>query len=179
MTRPTGRNRRVVLYGHPVLRTKSRLIAELTPELIQFLEDLKVSMLTQDGLGLAANQVAEPSAVFAINPRAADIDREPYCVLNPQVAATEGLIEAEEGCLSLPGLFDFLPRPEFVRVTGMDEDGRPITVEGTRLLARAMLHEIDHLDGILFIDRLSESRRRMFNTRLRELEACETLSNAG
>ena len=179
MTRPTGRNRRVVLYGHPVLRTKSRLIAELTPELIQFLEDLKVSMLTQDGLGLAANQVAEPSAVFAINPRAADIDREPYCVLHPQVAATEGLIEAEEGCLSLPGLFDFLPRPEFVRVTGMDEDGRPITVEGTRLLARAMLHEIDHLDGILFIDRLSESRRRMFNTRLRELEACETLSNAG
>ena len=179
MTRPTGRNRRVVLYGHPVLRTKSRLIAELTPELIQFLEDLKVSMLTQDGLGLAANQVAEPAAVFAINPRAADIDREPYCVLNPQVAATEGLIEAEEGCLSLPGLFDFLPRPEFVRVTGMDEDGRPITVEGTRLLARAMLHEIDHLDGILFIDRLSESRRRMFNTRLRELEACETLSNAG
>jgi peptide deformylase len=169
----------VVLYGHPALRTKSRLIAELTPELVQFIEDLKVSMLTQDGLGLAANQVGEPVAAFAINPRSADVDREPYCVSNPRVAATEGLIEAEEGCLSLPGLFDFLPRPEFVRITGLDEDGRQITVEGTGLLARAMMHEIDHLDGVLFIDRLSESRRRMFNTRLKELAARETLSNAG
>jgi peptide deformylase len=173
MTRPAGRNRRVVLYGHPVLRTRSRLIAELTPELVQFLEDLKVSMLTHDGLGLAANQVAEPVAAFAINPRAADIDREPYCVLNPQVAATEGLIEAEEGCLSLPGLFDFLPRPEFVRITGIDGDGRQVMVEGTKLLARAMMHEIDHLNGVLFIDRLSESRRRMFSTRLKELESQE------
>jgi peptide deformylase len=169
----------VVLYGHPALRTKSRLIAELTPELVQFIEDLKVSMLTQDGLGLAANQVGEPVAAFAINPRSADVDREPYCVSNPRVAATEGLIEAEEGCLSLPGLFDFLPRPEFVRITGLDEDGRQISVEGTGLLARAMMHEIDHLDGVLFIDRLSESRRRMFNTRLKELAARETLSNAG
>jgi peptide deformylase len=169
----------VVLYGHPALRTKSRLIAELTPEIVQFIEDLKVSMLTQDGLGLAANQVGEPVAAFAINPRSADVDREPYCVSNPRVAATEGLIEAEEGCLSLPGLFDFLPRPEFVRITGLDEDGRQITVEGTGLLARAMMHEIDHLDGVLFIDRLSESRRRMFNTRLKELAARETLSNAG
>ncbi len=179
MSRPAGRNRRVVLYGHPALRTKSRLIAKLTPELVQFLEDLKASMLTQDGLGLAANQVAEPVAAFAINPRAADIDRAPYCVVNPQVAATEGLIEAEEGCLSLPGLFDFLPRPEFVRVTGIDEDGQPITVEGTRLLARAMLHEIDHLSGILFIDHLSESRRRMFDTRLKELQTQEAKSSAG
>jgi len=173
MTRPAGRNRRVVLYGHPALRTKSRLIAELTPELVQFLEDLKVSMLTQDGLGLAANQIAEPVAAFVINPRSADVDRDPYCILNPKISATEGLIEAEEGCLSLPGLFDFLPRPEFVRITGTDEDGRPITVEGTKLLARAMMHEIDHLDGVLFIDRLSESRRRMFDTRLKELETQE------
>jgi len=173
MTRPAGRNRRVVLYGHPALRTKSGLVAELTPELIQFLEDLKVSMLTQDGLGLAANQVAETVTAFAINPRSADTDRDPYCVLNPRVVATEGSIEAEEGCLSLPGLFDFLPRPEFVRVTGLDENGRQITVEGTGLLARALMHEIDHLNGVLFIDHLSESRRRMFSTRLKELESQE------
>ena len=178
MARPAGKNRRVVLYGHPALRTKSRIIGELTPELVQFLADLKQSMLTQDGLGLAANQVAETVAAFAVNPSAADIDREPYCVLNPQVAATEGLIEAEEGCLSLPGLFDFLPRPEYVRITGIDEDGRPITVEGTGLLARAMLHEIDHLNGVLFIDHLSNSRRKMFSTRLKELEAQEAKLSA-
>ena len=166
-------NRRVVLYGHRALRTKSRLVEKLTPELIQFLEDLKASMLTQDGLGLAANQIAEPVAAFTINPRAADIDQEPYCIINPEVVTTEGLVEAEEGCLSLPGLFDFLPRPEFVRISGLDEELRPITVEGTKLLARAMLHEIDHLNGVLFIDHLSESRRRMFSTKLKELEAKE------
>ena len=166
-------NRRVVLYGHCALRTKSRLVEKLTPELIQFLEDLKASMLTQDGLGLAANQIAEPVAAFVINPRAGDVDQEPYCIINPQVVATEGLVEAEEGCLSLPGLFDFLPRPEFVRISGLDEELRPITVEGTKLLARAMLHEIDHLDGILFIDHLSESRRRMLSTKLKELEEKE------
>jgi peptide deformylase len=171
--KPAGVNRRVVLYGNPALRTKSRLIETLTPELIQFLEDLKMSMLTQDGLGLAANQLAETVAVFAINPHAADIDQEPYCVINPRVVATEGLIEAEEGCLSLPGLFDFLPRPEFVRVTGLDEELQPITVEGTRLLGRALLHETEHLNGILFIDHLSESRRRMIGTKLKELEEKE------
>ncbi len=171
--KPAGANRRVVLYGHRALRTKSRLIEKLTPELVQFLEDLKVSMLTQDGLGLAANQLAETVAVFAINPRAADVDAEPYCIINPEVAATEGLIEAEEGCLSLPGLFDFLPRPEFVRISGLDEELRPITVEGTRLLARALLHETEHLKGVLFIDHLSETRRQLCSTRLRELEAKE------
>jgi peptide deformylase len=163
----------VVLYGHRALRTKSRLIEELTPDLIQFMEDLKMSMLTQDGLGLAANQVAETVAVFAINPRAVDVDLEPYCIINPEVVATEGLVEAEEGCLSLPGLFDFLPRPEFARVAGLDEELRPITVEGTRLLARALLHEIEHLNGVLFIDHLSESRRRMISTKLKELEEKE------
>jgi peptide deformylase len=171
--KPAGVNRRVVLYGHAALRTKSRLIEELTPELIQFLEDLKMSMVTQDGLGLAANQLGETVAAFAINPGAADIDQEPYCIINPEVAATEGLIEAEEGCLSLPGLFDFLPRPEFVRVSGLDEDLQPITVEGTRLLARALLHETEHLNGVLFIDHLSESRRRMISTKLKELEEKE------
>jgi len=173
MARPAGKIRRVILYGHPALRTKSRLIDKLTPELVQFLEDLKTSMLTQDGLGLAANQIAEPVAAFAINPRSADVDCEPYCIINPQVVATEGLVEAEEGCLSLPGLYDFLPRPEFVRISGLDDELRPVTVEGTALLARAMLHETDHLNAILFIDHLSESRRRMFSTKLKELESQE------
>jgi peptide deformylase len=171
--KPAGVNRRVVLYGHPALRTKSRLVKKLTPELIQFMADLKASMLTQDGLGLAANQLAETVAVLTINPRAADVDREPYCIINPQVAAAEGQIEAEEGCLSLPGLFDFLPRPEFVRVTGLDEELRPLALEGTKLLARALLHEIDHLNGVLFIDHLSETRRRLLGSKLKEFEARE------
>ena len=163
----------MVLYGNRALRTKSNLIDKLTPELVQMLADLKMTMLTQDGLGLAANQIGETVAAFAINPRAADIDMEPYCIINPKLAATEGLIEAEEGCLSLPGLYEILPRPEVVRVSGLDEELRPVTVEGTRLLARALMHETDHLNGVLFIDHLSESRRRMFSTKLKELETKE------
>ncbi|MBN2465053.1 peptide deformylase [candidate division WOR-3 bacterium] len=171
---PTGTNRRVVLYGNPALRTRSRPVEKLTPELVQFLQDLKVSMLTQDGLGLAANQLAVTVAAFAINPAGADVDQEPYCIINPQTVATEGTVEAEEGCLSLPGLFDFLPRPEFARITGLNEELQPITVEGTaRLLTRALLHEIDHLNGVLFIDHLGPTRRGMFSTKLKELEAME------
>ena len=170
---PAGANRRVVIYGNRALRTRSRLIDKLTPELVRMLADLKVTMLTQDGLGLAANQIGETVAAFAINPRATDADQDPYCIINPQVVATEGMIEAEEGCLSLPGLFDFLPRPELVRVSGLDEELRPVTVEGTRLLARALLHETEHLNGVLFIDHLSESRRRMISTKLKELEEKE------
>jgi peptide deformylase len=170
---PAGVNRRVVIYGNRALRTKSRPIEKLTPELVRLLEDLKMTMLTQDGLGLAANQIGETVAVFAINPRAVDVDTEAYCIINPRVVTTEGLIEAEEGCLSLPGLYEILPRPEFVRVAGLDEELRPVTVEGTRLLARALLHEIDHLNGILFIDHLSDTRRRMISTKLKELEEKE------
>jgi peptide deformylase len=171
-----GRNRRVVLYGHPALRTRARLITAIDAEVRQLLADLKVSMLTQDGLGLAANQIGAPVAVFALNPTAADVEEEPYCLLNPELVSTEGRIEAEEGCLSLPGLFDFLARPEKVTVSGLDETGKRVQRTASGLLARAIMHEIDHLNGVLFIDFLGESRRRMLATRLKELESTEAAS---
>jgi peptide deformylase len=162
-----------VLYGNPVLRVESRPVKNITRDLAKLLADLKTTMIEQDGLGLAANQIAEPVSVFALNPRSADQDENPYCVLNPRVVATEGRIEAEEGCLSLPGVYDILPRPELVRVTGQDESGRPVTFDARGMLARAVLHEIDHLHGVLFIDHLSPTRRRMLATRLEEIEARE------
>jgi peptide deformylase len=174
MVEPAKHARRVVLYGNPVLRTKSRLISEITPDIARLLEALKETVVAAEGLGLAANQVGVPVAACALNPRGDDIDRAPYCLLNPRVVVAEGKVEAEEGCLSLPHLYDFLPRPEMVRVSGMNESGEEVTVEATGMMARALLHEIDHLSGVLFIDHLSESRRRMLATRLKELEAEET-----
>ncbi len=173
MAQAVGRNRRVVLYGNPVLRQPTRLVTRIDDDLRRMMADLKTTMLTQDGLGLAANQIGETVSVFALSPRGADQDLKPYCVLNPVVVATEGQVEGEEGCLSLPGVYDYLPRPEFVRITGLDESGREMTVEVQGLLARAVLHEVDHLRGVLFIDRLSETRRRMLASRLKELEARE------
>jgi peptide deformylase len=173
MSKPVGRNRRVVLYGNPVLRTKSRRVEKLTDEVRQILADLKVTMMEQDGLGLAANQIGEPLAAFAVNPRGADVEVDPCCIVNPRITATEGNVEAEEGCLSLPGLFDFLPRPEKVTVSGTDEEGKLVTLEAAGLLARAILHEVDHLSGVLFVDHLSASRRKMLASRLKELEEQE------
>ncbi len=173
MPEPAGTNRRVVLYGNPVLRQRARRIETVTDDIRRMLEDLKVTMLAQDGLGLAANQIGELVAVYAINPRGADIDEEAFCIINPELAGTEGNIEAEEGCLSLPGVYDFLRRPEFVRVKGLDERLAPLTREYSGLLARALIHELEHLSGTLFIDHLSETRRRMRAGKLHELEEQE------
>jgi peptide deformylase len=173
MSETEGRSRRVVLYGHPALRTKSRLVEKVDAGLIRFFADLKASMLSADGLGLAANQIGETLQVFAINPRHADFDVEPYCICNPRLVASEGNREAEEGCLSLPEVFDFIPRPEYVRIAGIGEEGREVQVEGRGLMARALLHEIGHLNGELFIDHLSETRRKMLASKLHELETEE------
>lgn len=164
-----GRNRRVVLYGNPVLRRAALEVRELTPDIRRFLADLKTTMLEQDGLGLAGNQLGEPIAAFAVNPRGADTDQEPYCIINPRVVATEGELEREEGCLSLPGIYEVIARPEFIRITGLDEEGRPVEREAAGLLARAFLHETDHLNGRLFIDYLSELRRSLLARALAEI----------
>jgi peptide deformylase len=168
-----GRPRRVVLYGNPVLRRKSALVRNIDDDVRRFLADLKTTMQIRDGLGLAANQVAVPLMAFAIDPRGADVDAAPYCVLNPCLEATEGTVEREEGCLSFPGLYEVLKRPEKVVVSGIDEQGRPVRIEATGTLARAFSHEIDHLNGILFIDHISDTRRKLLAGPLRELEQQE------
>lgn len=169
----TGRNRRIVLLGNRVLRQRARAVAGMDDDVRRLLSDLKVTMQTQDGLGLAANQVGELVRAFAIDPRGADLDAAPYCVVNPEVIATEGEVEREEGCLSVPGVYEILPRPQLVRIRGLDEEGNPVQLEATGLLARAYMHEIDHLDGRLLIDRIGDLRLRMLADRLREIEERE------
>lgn len=170
---PTGRCRRIVLYGNPVLRTVARRINEITPEIKQLLDDLLVTMIKNDGVGLAANQIGVPLMVFALNPRSCDIDRPPLCIINPEITATEGEVETEEGCLSLPDIYEVVSRPKLVRLKGVDCAGNPLEMETTGLLARAVAHEIDHLHGTLLIDHISELRRKLLATRLKELEEME------
>ncbi len=177
MAEPAGANRRIVLLGNPALRGACRPVEQLTPDVRKLLADLKATMLEQDGLGLAANQIAEPVRVFAVNPRGADQDQEPYCVINPRLVASEGAVEREEGCLSIPGVYDVVTRPELVRVTGIGEDGVERTFEVRGMLARAFMHEMNHLEGVLFIDHLSPVRRRMLESRLAEIEARERAAN--
>ena len=178
MTEQPAQTRRVVLYGNPVLRQKASEVSELDDGFRQLLADLKKTMQEKDGLGLAANQVGLPVAVFAYDPRGAGVDGEPFCVINPRVVATEGRVEKEEGCLSIPGVYEVVPRPELVRLTGVDEEGRPVEREVTGLLARAFMHETDHLAGRLFIDLVSDLRRQLLADRLREIEEMERRSCA-
>jgi peptide deformylase len=173
MPGPAGLNRRVVLFGNPVLRSRAKRVTEVTPELRRLFADLKQTMLEQDGLGLAATQVGEPVAVFAVNPRAVEVDRDACCIVNPEVVEREGLAEAEEGCLSFPGLYEVLARPERVKVRGLDEQGAPFELEASGTLARALLHETDHLQGVLFIDHLSPARLKMLEARLKDYEERE------
>ncbi|MFO7651192.1 MAG: peptide deformylase [bacterium] len=168
-----GKNRRVVLYGNPALRTKARRVERIDAETRRFFEDLKTTMVEQDGVGLAANQVGEPVAIIAVNPRGDDERPRPICVVNPEIVEREGEVEHEEGCLSLPGLFDVVLRPARVVVRGLDESGKPARYEATGLLARAFCHEIDHINGVLFIDHIGPTRRRMLAAKLAELQQRE------
>lgn len=173
MKSTSGVARRVVFYGNPVLRTKASMVTDITADVRRLLADLKRMVVSEDGLGLAANQIAVPLQVFAINPAGADAGNRPYCIINPTVVATEGSVEREEGCLSIPDVYDVVSRPELVRIAGIDEEGRSVEMEATGLLARAFMHETDHLNGVLFIDMLGEVRRRLMADRLRKIEARE------
>ncbi|MEO0069263.1 MAG: peptide deformylase [candidate division WOR-3 bacterium] len=168
-----GQVRRIVLYGNPILRFPAQQVEKITPELLQIMADLLTTMKKKDGVGLAANQIGERVAVIAINPQSCDLDSPPTCIINPKVLITEGVIEAEEGCLSFPDIYEIVPRPEMVKVQGISPEGKELSIEATKLLARALLHEIEHLQGVLFIDHLSELRRRLLASRLKEIEARE------
>ncbi|MGQ9678640.1 MAG: peptide deformylase [bacterium] len=170
-----GKFPRIVLYGNPVLRAVARQITEFNPSLEQLCKDLLLTMVKKDGVGLAANQIGIPLSIFALNPQACDIDRPALCIVNPEIVASEGKCEGEEGCLSFPGIFEIVSRPEFVRIKGLNVKGKSLEMEASGLMARAIFHEIDHLRGVLFIDHISELRRRLLLSRLKQLEEKERL----
>jgi peptide deformylase len=152
----------VAVLGHPVLRRRAEPIApeELaTPELQRFLDDLTESMLFHDGVGLAAPQVFSPRRAVAVwvppEMDEAGLGLEPQVFVNPELTPLDGeLIEGWEGCLSLPDLRGRVPRHPRVRVQALDRRGRPVTLELSGFPARVFQHELDHLDGIVFPDRM-------------------------
>jgi len=171
MRKVKGRVRPVLVYGSPTLRMKCAPVKELTPETEQLIADLMASMLArEDALALAANQIGELQSVIAVNPRTIGIEQEPFILINPEVRECSGEIERSEGCLSLPGVNEVVKRPAKVKVHARSAKARAVTVEAEGTLARALLHEIDHLNGVLFIDHLSPARRALLKTALKDLE---------
>ncbi len=146
--------------GDPILRTKAAPVETLSDDVRSLIADMFETMYAEDGVGLAAPQVGVGQRIIVVDPH--DDAVEPFALVNPEVmAVSEELDRAEEGCLSLPGLKEIVERPVRVTVTGLDIDGQPVTLEAEDLLARILQHEVDHVDGILFIDRVSPLKRKM------------------
>jgi peptide deformylase len=166
---PKGKVRDIRIYGDPVLRRKADRVEKIDPALLALAADLVATMLARDGVGLAANQIGDRHAVVALNPKGADVQQDVLVLVNPEVVECSGTAEREEACLSLPGISEVLARPARVKVRAVGLDGKALEVTGEGTLARALLHETDHLNAVLFIDHLPLVRRRMLKGRLEEL----------
>lgn len=143
--------RNIVKYGDPVLRKTARSVLEFNEKLAVLLDDMLETMYAADGVGLAGPQVGMLKRVCVI-----DIGSGPIELVNPVILEKNGSQQGAEGCLSLPGRSEQVERPNHVKVRAQNRHGETVILEGDGLLARAFCHEIDHLDGVLFIDRTKE-----------------------
>lgn len=161
--------RRIVTYGDPVLREVSRPVEQIDKETKDLVSDMKDTLTKAKGLGLSAVQIGVLKRVFIVDLSAVDISESLRVFVNPEIVAVEGEVEYEEGCLSFPGIYQKIVRPEKVTVRATDLDGNEFTLTGTGIAGRAFLHEFDHLEGVLFIDRMSPIQRTLLKGRLRKL----------
>ena len=148
--------RDIHLLGSAVLRTRCAEIPVVDDELRQFIDDLFATMDAAKGVGLAANQVGVTRRVAVVG-----VEGDRFAMINPVIASAEGRVRAEEGCLSIPEIYGEVTRPERIVLEATGSDGQPFRRELDGYLARAVLHEIDHLDGILFLDHLSLLKREL------------------
>ena len=146
----------IIYYPHPTLRYVSKPIKRVDAELRKIAEEMLDLMYESKGVGLAANQVNLPIRMFVANPTGEKESGEEYVILNPEVQRPKGSETGEEGCLSMPGLTGDVIRPKSVHISAFDIKGNPIDTTFEGFLARVFLHEIDHLDGTLFFDRMGE-----------------------
>lgn len=143
--------RNIRKIGDEVLRKKSKKVDEINDRILVLLKDMQDTMYAADGVGLAAPQVGILKRVVVI-----DVGHGPINLINPEIIYTEGQCIDEEGCLSIPGEQGKVLRPEKVKVRALNEKGEEFELEGEGLLARALCHEIDHLEGVLYVDKLVE-----------------------
>jgi peptide deformylase len=148
-----------------VLRRRAAEITDVTPALHTTIADMVETMYDEAGIGLAAPQVGISLRLMVVGH---DERREPRALINPVIIDRGGEVTAEEGCLSIPGIFAPVTRSEWVDLEAKDVEGRPVTIHGRGLLARVLQHEMDHLDGVLFIDRLDPVTRDRIKRRIRK-----------
>lgn len=151
-------------YGEPVLREKSLPVKEITPEILNLIKDMAETMYTASGVGLAAPQVGVSKRIIIT-----DGEEEGLIVLiNPTIIESEGEVIKEEGCLSVPDIYSQVKRSSKVTIKALNESGEPIKITKEGLIARALQHEIDHLNGILFIDKIGRMERQILLNKLKK-----------
>lgn len=159
----------IVRYGAGVLHQPAAPVGDITPDVQTLIDDMIQTMYAAPGIGLAAPQVGVPLRIFVAD---VSVGRNPGDLLtfiNPEFVERDGMQLEEEGCLSVPGFNATVARPSRARVKGLDRDGREQIVEGTGLLARCFQHEMDHLDGTLFVDRLRGLQKDLIVRKIKKL----------
>lgn len=165
--------REIINFPDPVLRRVCAEVSEVTPEIKKLLNDMAETMYAAPGIGLAACQVAIDKRVIVVDvgeDESTDNERRLYKLVNPVLKNLSGSVDSEEGCLSLPGIRETIKRAATVTLEAHDIERGDIVLNADGLLAICLQHEVDHLNGVLFIDRLSRLKRDLLKTKLRQLE---------
>jgi peptide deformylase len=161
----------IVYFGDPKLEKVSEPITEVTPEIKKLARDMFETMYYTNGVGLSAPQVGINKRMLVVDVSGGEDRTKQLVMINPVVVETSGTQTGREGCLSFPSLFATVTRPNFARIRGLNLEGKEVEVEGTELLARALLHEIDHLDGILFIQRMKKADREVIVRKMKKIKS--------
>ncbi len=156
----------ILEYPDPRLRTKATPVAVFDEALRRLVDDLLETMYGAKGVGLAASQVDVHKRLLVLD--VSETRDQPMVLINPQILSAEGRVPGEEGCLSLPGIYDKLERAARIRVRALDRDGKPFEIDAEGMLAVCIQHEMDHLEGKLFVDYLSELKRQLIRRRLQK-----------
>jgi peptide deformylase len=158
----------VLHFPDPRLRTRAEPVERVDDGIRKLVGDMLETMYSAPGIGLAATQVNVHQRVIVID--LSETKDQPLCLINPEITASDGVEEMEEGCLSVPGVFEKVRRADRISVRALDRDGAPLTLDAEGLLAVCIQHEMDHLEGKLFIDYLSELKRGRIRKRLQKQE---------
>ena len=162
--------KRIRLYGDPVLRRLCEPVEAVDDDTRQLINDLVATVDHASGLGLAAPQIGAARRVIVVVQVDGEGRRKHLSVVNREIVSACGEEISEEGCLSIPGVYSNVKRPQSVVVKGLDSDGNEVEVEATGIAARAFAHEVDHLDGILFVDRIGMVKRSLLKRKLGEIK---------
>ncbi len=163
--------RPIVIYGDPVLREKAEPVKEINRDIKELVADMIATIQDANGLGLAAPQVGVSKRIFIADLSALDLAESIRVFINPEILESTGEVVLEEGCLSFPGIYQKISRPEKVKIRATDIEGNLFEMETSGMMARAILHEFDHLEGKLFIDYLSSISRALMKGKLKKLSA--------